>query len=187
MNYYEINANSFIENTLKLDLSDLYEKFLKSVPDKSKILDIGCGPGRDLKHFQSLGHTAIGLEPCEELAQFARSYSMCEVVKCQVQDYNPSVKFNAVWACASLLHLSTEDLISSLSHFTTILEQNGVLYCSFKYGEFEGERGGRFFNDQTLESFTKLLPRELEIFESWVTEDVRPERDEKWLNLLVRN
>lgn len=187
MNYYEVNANSFIENTLKLDLSDLYSKFLASVPKSSTILDIGCGPGRDLKHFQSLGHTAIGIEPCEELAQFARNYAMCEVLTCQVQDYSPKVKFNAIWACASLLHLSTEDLKASLNCFTTMLEKSGILYCSFKYGKFEGERGGRFFNDQTLESFRKLLPSEFEISESWVTEDIRPERDEKWLNLLIKN
>ena len=69
------------------------------------------------------------------------------------------------------------------------LKENGLIYTSFKYGEFEGERGGRYFTDMTEERIERLLGQVggLRIEESWVTGDVRPGREaEKWLNLFLR-
>lgn len=71
----------------------------------------------------------------------------------------------------------------------TALKSSGVIYTSFKYGEFEGERNGRYFTDFTIELFNEFIKNipDLKIEEQWITEDVRPgRRDEKWLNLLLR-
>ncbi|WP_372654212.1 class I SAM-dependent methyltransferase [Halobacteriovorax sp.] len=187
MDYYNTNANSFIENTLNLDLSDLYEKFTEHLKDNSKILDIGCGPGRDLKFFKNSGHNAIGVEPCRELAEFARNYSNCTVLRCSIQEFDDIDVYDAVWACASLLHLNTKELKETFLIIKNLLKSEGTFYCSFKYGEFEGERSGRFFNDQTLSSLEDLLPSDLKILESWITDDVRESSDEKWINILLKN
>ena len=69
------------------------------------------------------------------------------------------------------------------------LKPDGILYTSFKYGDFQGERNGRFFTDMTVASFAEFIKpiKELEITEQWTTSDVRPGRDEElWLNLILR-
>ena len=72
----------------------------------------------------------------------------------------------------------------------TALKDNGVLYTSFKYGTFEGERNGRYFTDMTEESLSALLNKATGFFieEQWITSDARPGREEeKWLNVILRN
>ena len=75
------------------------------------------------------------------------------------------------------------------------LKDNGILYVSFKYGTFEGERNGRYFTDMTMERLEDCLKeasemnggRELKVIESRITGDVRPGREnEKWLNVILR-
>ncbi len=187
MSYYDENAQAFIDNTLNIDMAELYSKFIEKLPAKGMILDIGCGPGRDLNYFYKNGFRAIGLEPSEELASFARKYSNCEVIGTTIQNFESNQLFDGIWACASLLHLESSILIESFKKVSGMMNDNSVFYCSFKLGDFEGYRNGRFFNDQTLESISKILPLELKISEHWITEDLRPDRNEQWLNLIIRS
>lgn len=97
--------------------------------------------------------------------------------------------FDGVWACASLLHVPYGELTGIFLKIVKALKPGGILYASFKYGDFEGERSGRYFTDFTEERLMVLLePVEgLEIIEAFVTEDVRKDRDkEKWLNVIGR-
>ncbi len=185
MNYYDKNNQEFIDSTLDLDLSHLYKPFLENVKDGGLILDIGCGPGRDLKYFKDHGYEAIGLEPSEKLAQFARSHSGCVVHLGTLQEVSLDSKFDGIWACASLLHVPSNELKDVLLKISNLMNDDAVFYCSFKYGEHEGERNGRFFNDQTLETIKEFLPSNLRIEKDWITEDKRPDRDERWLNLIL--
>lgn len=183
--YYDKNNQEFIDSTLELDLTSLYAPFLKEVKVGGAILDIGCGPGRDLKYFVDHGYKAEGVEPSSKLAGFAREHSGCVVHEGLLQDVSIEGKFDGIWACASLLHVPSSELKDVFSKITDLMNEDAVFYCSFKYGEFEGERNGRFFNDQTLETIKEFLPHELTISKDWVTEDKRPDRDERWLNLLL--
>ena len=82
-----------------------------------------------------------------------------------------------------------EELVKIIEKMNLALKQNGIIYTSFKYGDFEGERNGRYFTDMTEISFKKLIEniRDLRIEEYWITSDVRPGRgEEKWLNLILR-
>ena len=105
------------------------------------------------------------------------------------QELDQVAAYDGVWACSSILHASKAELPDILARVARALKPRGVMYTSFKYGDFEGERNGRYFSDFTEESFAELLASapELELEELWITGDVRPGRgEEKWLNLILR-
>ena len=98
-------------------------------------------------------------------------------------------KYDGIWACSSILHLPVDELEGVIRKMSDALKDKGIIYTSFKYGTFAGERNGRYFADMTEETFAEFLGRinSLEIEEQWITVDVRPERgEEKWLNLILR-
>ena len=87
------------------------------------------------------------------------------------------------------MHLPKQELIEVIQKMSLALKSKGIIYTSFKYGTFEGERNGRYFTDMTEDSFEEILQatKELQIEEQWITSDVRPGRgNEKWLNLILR-
>ena len=114
------------------------------------------------------------------------------------QDLDVREQYDGIWACSSILHLEQTELRSVLKKMAnalrpdgwiTALKPGGRIYTSFKYGEFEGMRNGRYFTDFTWSSFQRFIrdTESLSIEESWMTGDVRPGREEeKWLNLLLQ-
>ena len=98
-------------------------------------------------------------------------------------------KYDGIWACSSILHLPMNELVEVMRKMAVALKENGIIYTSFKYGTFAGERNGRYFTDMTEETFAEFLGEvgDLEVEEQWTTSDVRPGRgEEKWLNLILR-
>lgn len=188
MNYYDAKSQEFIDSTLSLDMSALYAQFEPHLGKDALILDLGCGPGRDLKYFNQK-YKAIGIEPSKTLAAFARDYSGAEVIETDIQSFETDLKFDGIWACAILLHLKSSELSSVFKKLTQMIKPNGIIYTSFKYGDFEGERNGRYFTDLTEESVVSYLKESgLVVKKFWVTEDIRLGRNnEKWLNILIQN
>lgn len=184
MSYYDTHAEAFISDTLYVDMNSVYAPFLNHFKGHT-LLDLGCGPGRDLKYFSSLNFSVTGLEPSPTLARFARHYSNVEVIEQTVQALNIGKVFDGVWACASLLHVPSSELEKAFLNIARHVSEGGLIYCSFKYGEFEGIRNGRFFTDRTLQSLQSVLPESLSIIEHWVTQDQRPNRDEQWINAIL--
>ncbi|WP_318465080.1 class I SAM-dependent methyltransferase [Photobacterium leiognathi] len=184
MSYYDTHAEAFISDTLQVDMSPVYAPFLTRFKGHT-LLDLGCGSGRDLKYFSSLNLSVTGIEPSPTLARFARQYSNVDVIEQTVQSLNIGKVFDGVWACASLLHVPSCELEDAFINIVRHVNEGGLIYCSFKYGEFEGIRNGRFFTDRTLQSLQSVLPESLKIIESWITNDQRPNRDEKWLNTIL--
>lgn len=187
--YYNQNAEVFNQSTINVDFRSTQDRFLKRLPKTAAILDFGCGSGRDTKYFLSQGHNVMATDGSEELCKLASEYTGIPVKHMLFQDLDEKDTYNAIWACSSILHLPYGDLISVFNKMANALKENGIVYTSFKYGTFEGERNGRYFTDMTEEKFETLL-KEIEAFhieEQWVTSDVRPDRgDEKWLNLILR-
>ena len=111
-------------------------------------------------------------------------------VECiKFQDIAYEETFDGVWACASLLHLPKLELPDILSKFYRALKSGGVMYASFKYGDKEEERLGRFFSDYHLEEIEKVFTKDagFELIEGFETEDVRPDYAGKpWVNVIVR-
>ena len=105
------------------------------------------------------------------------------------QELDASEKYDGIWACSSILHLPAEELENVLKKMKIALKKDGVIYTSFKYGTFQGERKGRYFTDFTEETFAEFIRKikGLLIEKLWITADVRPGREnEKWLNILLR-
>lgn len=189
LNYYNTNANSFVSSTLSVDLSQTQDKFLLLLPPAASILDFGCGSGRDTKYFLDAGMQVDATDGSEELCRLASEYTGIPVRQMLFEELDAKEQYDGIWACSSILHLPKDVLKDVLKKMIVALKENGIIYTSFKYGMFEGERNGRFFTDFTEETFQKFVSdvNEIKIEESWITGDVRPGRgDERWLNLILQ-
>lgn len=187
--YYNKNTNNFIANTINVDFAVTSEHFLDKLPKTARILDFGCGSGRDTRYFLDKGFQVDAIDGSVELCKYASAYTGIPVKNMFFQDLNVSGVYDGIWACASILHVPSAELLKIFHKMNAALKANGIIYVSFKYGEFEGERNGRYFTDMTEDSFGKLLQKvpELKLEEQWITSDVRVDRgEEKWLNLILR-
>lgn len=186
-NYYKINKNEFIENTFNCDMSFQYNFFEKYLDKSTKnILDIGFGSGRDSLYF-SKKYEVYSIDPVEEFCEHGKSLGLKNVFCMKVQDMVYDAMFDGIWACASLLHIPSYELVDVLNRCYNALKENGIMYCSFKYGDYEGDRNGRFFMDLIEERFRQYVSKtKFNILEVCITEDVRPNRCEKWLNVILK-
>jgi len=189
LEYYNKKAAQFVQGTAFVDFVETQERFLSKLEEGSYILDFGCGSGRDTKYFLSKGYKVDATDGSEELCRIASEFTGIKVKQMLFSELAEHEKYDGIWACASILHLSRVELNSVLQKMIVALKMNGVIYVSFKYGQFEGERTCRYFTDFTLETFQDFMRdiKGLQIEEYWITGDVRPGRgDEKWLNLILR-
>ena len=187
--YYDKNADQFVQGTISVDFAVTQERFLAKLSIDACILDFGCGSGRDAKYFLDKGYLVEATDGSAELCKRASEYTGIRVKQMLFEEIDESKKYDGIWACSSILHLDKRALKNVLKKMAVALKANGVVYTSFKYGDFEGERNGRYFTDFTLETFEKYMQEvpELQIEEYWITDDVRPRRsEEKWLNLILR-
>ncbi|MEX5747450.1 class I SAM-dependent methyltransferase [Massilia sp. X63] len=146
--HYEHNAEAFFAGTIDHDVSQNVAALLGAIeaPAPWTILDLGCGPGRDLKTFTALGHKAIGLDGSSRFAEMARAYSGCEVWR---QDFLhldlPPAMFDGIFANASLFHVPSAALPAVLAQLHATLKPGGVLFSSNPRGDNrEGWNGPRY-------------------------------------------
>ena len=189
IDYYNENAKSFIEGTVAVDFTQIQNLFLEFLPEGARILDFGCGSGRDTKYFLDLGYQVDAVDGAIELCKAASEYTGITVKHMYFQDLDETEKYDGIWACASILHAKKEELPDIIHKMSSATKANGIIYVSFKYGNFEGKRNGRYFTDMTENMMTALLAGipELKVEKQWITGDVRAGRgDERWLNMILR-
>ena len=188
LDYYNRNAEAFFQTTAYVDMAPLYERFIKHVTPRGHILDAGCGSGRDSKAFKEMGFRVSAFDASSELAKRAQEHAGIEVDVLSFVDFCEVNKFDGIWACASLLHLNKVELPQAFEHLWKGLKPGGTLYVSFKLGESERIHGERFFTDLTVESLHQLIDllQEVEVRETWITVDQRPDRCERWVNGIFR-
>ena len=187
--YYNDNACRFNNDTVDADLTQVQDMFLDYLQKEAYILDFGCGSGRDTKYFLSQGFQVDAIDGSVEMCRIASEYTGITVKHMYFHELNEVNKYDGVWACASILHLPYEEMKIVLCQVYAALKENGILYTSFKYGEYEGIRNGRYFTDMNEQKLHKILQeiKVFEVLELWITSDVRPGReDEKWLNMILR-
>lgn len=189
LGYYDSHADEFYKSTVNAEFAIIQERFLAKLRKGSYILDFGCGSGRDTKVFLEKGYRVDAVDGSRELCRLAAEYTGIKIRNMLFQELSEEDRYNGIWACSSILHLPVNELAGVMRRMVIALKENGIIYTSFKYGTFSGERNERYFTDMTETAFAELLSEidGLEVEEQWITPDVRPERrEEKWLNLILR-
>ena len=186
--FYNEHATEFLQNTVNADMSEWRERFEKHLPTNGKILDAGCGSGRDSRAFMQDGFEVKAFDASEEMCRAAAALIGIEVRKMLFQEVDFCDEFDGIWACASLLHVEFDALPGVINKLRDAVKPGGVWYMSFKRGEFEGERDGRFFMDMNSVRFKEMFKNVTgwEIAEEWESEDVRRGKNVNWYNAVIR-
>lgn len=187
--YYNQNTDAFIEGTMGADMSSIYEVFEKYIPEGAKILDLGFGSGRDTLHFLEKGYEVVSIDISEELVVRAKRILPNKVRLLDFHDLDYESEFDAIWACASLLHSTEEALKSVIRGCQRALKPGGTLYMSFKKGEGQIIRRSRIFLDMQPETLREIIGtiEGIVIKELRLTEDVRLDHDDEWINVICQH
>jgi 2-polyprenyl-3-methyl-5-hydroxy-6-metoxy-1,4-benzoquinol methylase len=188
--YYDANAHAFADSTRDVEFSAMRERFTSLLNPGAAILDLGCGSGRDTKAFLDAGFNVTATDGSAELCHTASEFCGIPVRHELFQDLSDINAYDGVWACSSILHLPKDQLADVLHRIVRALRPHGIVYTSFKHGDFEGMRNGRHFTDFSEPAFREFVANAvptLAIEQLWTTTDVRPGReDERWLNVILR-
>lgn len=191
--YYSRHAREYITRANAVDMSRLYAGFEPYLPAGSLVLDLGCGGGRDSRRFASLGHQVIALDPCPELLAEARRDTPLDLGRRihYVVGASPDLPIagsscSAIWACASLLHLSRPAMPGALAECHRILTGGGVLWVSVKQGAGERVCDGRRFTYWEMDPLKRVVQGAR--FDAMATSE-RPSLDQPdttWLSVLAK-
>ena len=186
--YYDNNPDKFYEDTVHVDMGEFYQAFLPLVRAGGKILDVGCGSGRDLQKFKNLGYELVGIDASNEMVKKAKALSGVEVLNLKFSEITWDNEFDGLWASASLLHVPISEISNTLKLLWKSLKKSSPFFMSFKYGDRQYEKDGRIFQNFTEKTIEPILTniQDLNLRKMWRTVDKRKNRsDEFWLNIIV--
>jgi SAM-dependent methyltransferase len=184
--YYDENAQSYFDATVLADMRDLRDRFLQHVRPSGTILDAGCGSGRDAKAFGDAGYVVTAFDASVEMVRLARHHTGLSVHQMTFEQMDWEGQFDGIWASASLLHVARTDLPETFSRFARALAAGGAWCLSMKQGDTTRELDGRTFTDVTEAEMHDLLEAAgLNVRDIWLTADVRPGREDRWVNAIA--
>ncbi len=188
LKYYQDNAQTFFDGTVNVDMSSLYETFTQHLAPGARVLDAGCGSGRDAKAFQEMGYQVEAFDASPAMVELAQEHTGLPVKVMSFADVDWKEEFDGIWCCASLLHVPAVELPGVMRRLADALKPGGVWYVSFKYGDGEREVDGRRFTDMDEDDLNTLVSSltAMEVGEVWLTQDKRPDRKEIWVNGILR-
>ena len=183
--YYDANAAGYVANTADVEFGALQGEFIRRLPMGGRVLDLGCGSGRDSLAFLKAGLSVDAIDGSEQMVKAASGLTGLPVAHATFSGYEPKGPYDGIWACSSLLHVPAAQLAGVIAKYACALAPGGTFYLSFKLGFHDGMRGGRWFTDLDEPALRALIAEVpgLRVDRVDVTDDVRPGRsDEKWLN-----
>lgn len=186
-NYYNTHADKFIEDTVNVDMSSLHQRFHSYLPKGARVLDAGCGSGRDAFAFMEMGYSVDAFDASLEMVKYASQLTGLPIKHQVFEELKDVELYDGIWCCASLLHVPRNNLLDVMQVIANALKDKGVWYLSFKYGNEEREKDGRHFTDITEASLNELVSKlnGVKIMEMWVDVDQRPDNTVQWLNALL--
>jgi SAM-dependent methyltransferase len=191
LQHYERSAQQFFEGTRDHDVSQNVSALLGAIQSSApyRILDLGCGPGRDLKTFRELGHSAVGLDGSAEFVRMAREWSGCDVWRQDfVQLDLPAAEFDGIFANASLFHVPSAALPEVLLRLYGALKPGGVLFSSNPRGDnregWNGPRYGSYYDYETWERYVTAAG--FEALGHYYRPPGLPREEQPWLASLWR-
>lgn len=187
IDYYNKYASKIFEDTVELEMEDLRREFLSYLEEGDTILDLGCGSGRDSLAFYEQGYDVTPLDASEEMCKLAEIHTGLEVLQMTYEEMEFDDVFDGIWGCEALIHVPEKEMPEILEKITDALYKRGVLFLSFREGDFEGFRGERYFCDYTQERLERILTESgrLEILRIWRGDD-KSDPAGKWVNVLAK-
>lgn len=187
--YYENHSVEFIQSTINADMTNLYSRFEEYLLPGMSILDLGCGSGRDSRYFFDKGYSVVAIDPSLAMCKHTKELVDIPVYNISAEDICFDQKFDAVWACASLLHIKKNLMEKTLDRVFSSIRKGGVMYASWKYGENCHLENNKYYSDYTEVGLKTMLEKfdKVEIIDLWTTNDVRLELESnKWTNVILR-
>ena len=187
--YYDKNADQYFETTKAIDMEEQYKPFLNLLPSNAKILDAGCGAGRDSKAFLEKGYDVTAIDASKELAKKASKHIGQNVLPLRFDELKFKEEFDGIWACASLLHVPKEEFQDSLQHLSDALKPGGIMFASIKKGEGESfDKQGRFFSYFSEKEFKDIVNniKGLEVVQVLGNEDKLNRKDTVWMSIILK-
>lgn len=184
IDYYNNNAEKYFNKTVNVSMQAVYEQFEVYLKPGDKILDLGCGSGRDSKYFLDKGYDVTSVDGAKELCYLAEKYLGRKILNLGFEELEFINEFDAVWACASLLHVDASALVEVLGKIKNALKDEGIIYASWKYGQGERVDNQKYYMDFNEATILQLFSSTaFDIKRIWVTED-NLVRDCKWVNVI---
>ena len=188
LDYYNKKAKEFSSRTIARDMAPHRNRFLKYLPTGARILDAGCGSGRDTKAFLQSGYSVVAFDASEELVRISKEVTGLETLQLRFQDLSFVDEFDGIWANASLLHVPYDELTEVLRRLHCSLKQSGILYASFKKGNKHRQVEERHFYDHDENTLNPLIKGlfTLEVF--WNSEDtgIAANVTNEWYQVILR-
>lgn len=189
LGHYNQNAEAFWHGTKGHDVTQNYASFLAPFPQDKKldILDLGCGPGRDVKYFQSLGHKPVGLDGSEVFCEMARQHTGCRILQQTFLNLDlPSLSFDGIFANAALFHVPSQELPRVLDDLHAALRPSGILFQSNPRGDGEGWSGQRYGHYMQFEASKGFLEAAgFEVLDHYYRPLGKPQHEQPWLAIVA--
>lgn len=188
LDYYQINCREYFDRTAYIDPRPILSPLISLLPQRAKILDIGCGSGRDLLWLKKHGFSPTGFELCSCLAELARDFSGCSVLEGDFSTYSFERScYDAVILVGSLVHVPHEEMLSTMKKIIITLKHRGLLLISLKEGNGTSKNsdGRTFYLWQ--EEMLKEVTNSLKLKNIETSHNVSAlNKNESWLNVLLR-
>ena len=188
--HYSSRPLEFWEGTRGHDVSQNLEALCRNLPESNepcRVLDFGCGPGRDLKQLTDLGCIAVGLDGCLEFCEMARDFSGCEVFHQNFIELDlPKQSFHGIFANASLFHIHKSRLLNTLITFHQSLRLDGIVFCSNPRGpNIEQMNELRYGNYMDVSGWSEMFYKAgFEPIEHYFRPHGRPREEQPWLAMV---